>query len=59
MAIASEGLTDVYARYFFSLFDACLHEDETGRLQAQAALEDHLKHLHEAPWPTANAEPLR
>jgi hypothetical protein len=31
-----------YARYFFSLFDACLHDDAHGQRQAQAHLEEAL-----------------
>jgi hypothetical protein len=36
------SLREEYARYFFSLFDACLHEDEVGQRQAQAQLEEAL-----------------
>ncbi|HEY9722618.1 MAG TPA: hypothetical protein V6D47_11420 [Oscillatoriaceae cyanobacterium] len=52
MAIASEALADVYARYFFSVFDACLNEDGLGLRQAQETLEDYLHcHLEGGPQP--------
>lgn len=35
-------MREVYARYFFSLFDAAQHHDDAGRRQAQAHLEDFL-----------------
>lgn len=39
------GLRELYARYFFSVFDATVQQDEAGRRQAQAQLEDCLGRL--------------
>jgi hypothetical protein len=37
-----QTLRDLYAQYFFSVFDASLHQDEAGRRLAQQCLEDSL-----------------
>jgi hypothetical protein len=42
MGGSPQHLREVYARYFFSVFDASLHQDEAGRRQAQQCLEDSL-----------------
>ncbi|MFN3430541.1 MAG: hypothetical protein ACK46X_11350 [Candidatus Sericytochromatia bacterium] len=42
MGGASQNLREVYAQYFFSVFDASLHQDEAGRRMAQQHLEDTL-----------------
>ena len=42
VANAEPNLREEYARYFFSVFDACLHQDEAGRRLAQQHLEDAL-----------------
>lgn len=34
------SLRDAYARYFFTVLDANLHEDEASRRQAQTKLEE-------------------
>jgi hypothetical protein len=47
------SLREEYARYFFSLFDACLHEDAVGQRQAQAHLEEALTRV----GPLAAPEP--
>lgn len=39
MEYTEPNLREEYARYFFSLFDACLHEDQVGQRQAQEQLE--------------------
>ena len=38
----SQSLREIYAQYFFSVFDASLHQDEAGRRLAQQHLEDSL-----------------
>jgi hypothetical protein len=43
-------MREVYARYFFSLFDASLHADEVGRRQAQQHLEDYLTRQSACAW---------
>ena len=37
-----QNLREVYAQYFFSVFDASLHQDDAGRRLAQQHLEDTL-----------------
>ena len=34
------SLRDAYARYFFTVLDASLHDDEASRRQAQSKLEE-------------------
>jgi 3-methyladenine DNA glycosylase AlkC len=38
-----QSLREVYAQYFFSVFDASLHQDEAGRRLAQQCLEASLE----------------
>jgi hypothetical protein len=42
MGAHHQTLREVYAQYFFSVFDASLHQDEAGRRLAQQHLEDSL-----------------
>ena len=40
MSADEPSLRDAYARYFFTVLDASLHDDEPGRRQAQTKLEE-------------------
>ena len=40
MSADEPSLRDAYARYFFTVLDANLNEDEVGRRQAQTKLEE-------------------
>lgn len=42
MECTDTNLREEYARYFFTVFEACLHDDEIGRRQAQDQLEEAL-----------------
>lgn len=53
-----QDLREVYARYFFSLFDASHHQDALGRREAHAHLEDFLASHRGAFFPEGGqAEP--
>ena len=41
------SLRDAYARYFFMVLDASLHDDEASRRQAQTKLEEVLSAVGE------------
>lgn len=53
------NMREVYARYFFSLFDADKNQDDVGRRQAQAHLEEFLTKQGACLWPAQEgaAEP--
>jgi hypothetical protein len=53
----NHSLKEVYARYFFSVFDACLNQDEVGRRQATEHLEESLSRLSAGLRPTVEASP--
>lgn len=53
MEAPEPSLREEYARYFFSLFDACVHEDPIGQRQAQQQLEEVLARV----GPVAAPEP--
>ncbi len=40
MSAEEPSLRDAYARYFFTVLDASLHDDEASRRQAQTKLEE-------------------
>jgi hypothetical protein len=40
MSADEPSLRDAYARYFFTVLDASLHDDEASRRQAQTKLEE-------------------
>jgi hypothetical protein len=54
MERSEPSLREEYARYFFSLFDACLHDDTLGQRQAQQQLEEVLTRV----GPIAAPEPV-
>lgn len=57
MKAPESNLREEYARYFFSLFDATLNQDEVGRRQAQAHLEDYLTRQGPRLWPSTGTAP--
>lgn len=54
-----QDLREVYARYFFSLFDASHHQDALGRREVQAHLEEFLANYRGAFFPEgSHPEPV-